>query len=266
MGKLSIDFNSYHGMYDIEFWQGDCLEVMDIMIGYKEKFDMILCDLPYGTTACKWDTIIPFDKLWERYNKLIKPNGAIVLFGREPFTGAMIMSNPKMYKHKWVWNKKQSGTPHNAKYMPLQIDEDIIVFAKGKVNYYPQMRKGKMRKRGGYKQQNATMNKGFQQGFENYSDLYYPTNIIEFANPRLNRLHPTQKPVELLKTLIEHYTKKGDLVFDSCMGVGSTAIAAFETERGCTGIELEKEYYDKAVERINPLIIKKRNAEYGYAV
>jgi len=264
VGKLSIDFNSYHGMYDIELWQGDCLEVMDILIDGNEKFDMILCDLPYGTTACKWDTIISFDKLWERYNKLIKPNGAIVLFAREPFTSAMVMSNPKMYKHKWVWNKKQSGSFQNAKYMPLQIDEDVIVFGNGKVNYYPKMRTGKMRKRGGAKEKSRVVGSGMKDGFENYSDKYFPVNIIEFANPRLNKLHPTQKPVEVLKILIEHYTKEGDMVLDNCMGVGSTALAAFETGRGCTGIELEKEYYEKAVERINPLIIEKRDKQYGY--
>ena len=115
--------------------------------------DLILADLPYGTTQCKWDVIIPFDRLWEQYNRIIKDNCPIILFGREPFTSILITSNIDAYKHKWIWNKKQSGSPQNAKYMPLQLDEDIVVFCKDgkKVNYYPIMRKGKMRKRGGKK-------------------------------------------------------------------------------------------------------------------
>lgn len=136
---------------EITLKYGDCLELMKEIPN--KSIDMILCDLPYGTTACKWDTIILFDKLWEQYKRIIKDNGAILLFGREPFTSQMVNSNLKGYKHKWIWNKKQSGSFQNAKYMPLQIDEDIIVFtANGeKVNYYPQMRRGKLRKRGGQK-------------------------------------------------------------------------------------------------------------------
>lgn len=220
---------------------GDCLELMPQM--ESETFDMILCDLPYGTTQCKWDTIIPFGKLWEQYERLIKPNGAIVLFGREPFTSALVMSNVERYKHKWVWNKKQSGSPINAKYMPLQLDEDIIVFAKGKVNYYPQMRKGKMRKRGGNKFTNRIMGK-MQEGFENYSDEYFPTNIIEFANPRLNKKHPTEKPVEIVQMLIEHYTKIGEIVLDNCAGSGTTGEACFNTGRNYIQIEKEQIYFD----------------------
>ena len=231
---------------------GDCLDVMpEIPSG---KIDLILCDLPYGTTQCKWDAIIPFDKLWTEYKRLIKPNGAIVLFGREPFTSALVMSNVEQYKHKWVWNKKQSGSPINAKYMPLQLDEDIIVFAKGKVNYYPQMRKGKMRKRGGNKVTNRIMGK-MQEGFENYSDEYFPTNIIEFANPRLNKHHPTEKPTEVLKILIEHYSKEGELILDNCMGSGSTCVTAKALNRNWIGIEKEKKFFDIASKRLNEAIL-----------
>lgn len=201
-----------------------------------KSVDMIICDLPYGTTKCKWDTIIPFDKLWKQYNRIIKSHGAMVFTAREPFTSQLINSNINNYKHKWIWNKKQSGSPQNAKYMPLQIDEDIIVFCNEKVNYYPQMRKGKMRKRGGYKKSNAIMNE-FKAGYENYSDLYYPTNIIDLANPRRNKLHPTQKPVELFEYLINTYTLENDLVLDNCMGSGTTAIACINTKRNYIGFE-----------------------------
>lgn len=230
-----------------KIYHGDCLELMPHIAD--GSIDMILCDLPYGTTQCKWDTIIPFDKLWEQYDRIIKPNGAIVLFGREPFTSAMVMSNPKHYKHKWVWNKKQSGSPVNAKYMPLQIDEDIIVFSNNKVNYYPEMRKGKMRKRGGYKEGNRIMGK-MKDGFENYSDEYYPTNIIDLANPRKNKLHPTEKPVELCELLIRHYTKDNDLVLDNCIGSGTTAIACMNTKRNFIGMEMEQKYFNVATNRI----------------
>jgi site-specific DNA-methyltransferase (adenine-specific) len=231
-----------------KIYLGDCLDIMPLIPD--KSIDMILCDLPYGTTQCKWDAIIPFNALWKEYKRIIKPNGAIVLFGREPFTSALIMSNVAQYKHKWVWNKKQSGSPINAKYMPLQLDEDIIVFAKGKVNYYPQMRKGKMRKRGGYKEGNNIMGK-MQDGFENYSDEYFPTNIIEFANPRLNKKHPTEKPVEIMQMLINHYTKTGEKVLDNCIGSGTTAIACKRTNRNFIGIEMEQKYFDIANKRLN---------------
>jgi len=225
----------------------DCFDVFPSIPD--KSVDAIIADLPYGTTACKWDSVLPFDKLWEQYNRIIKPNGAICLFGREPFTSAMVMSNPKNYKHKWVWNKKQSGSFQNAKYMPLQIDEDIIVFANGTCNYYPIMRKGKMRKRGGAKEKSRVVGSGLQDGFENYSDMYYPVNIHELANPRLNKMHPTEKPVELMKMLIETYTKENEVVFDNTMGVGSTGLASLIVNRQFIGIEKEKQYYDVAVRR-----------------
>ena len=121
-----------------EILLGDCLELMKDMPN--GSIDMILADLPYGTTECKWDCVLPFSSLWLQYNRIVKPNGAIVLFGREPFTSSLVMSNVKNYKHKWIWNKKQTGSFANAKYMPLQIDEDIVIFSNGKCNYYPIMR------------------------------------------------------------------------------------------------------------------------------
>lgn len=230
--------------------RGDCLEIMKDLPD--KSVDMVLCDLPYGTTACKWDNIIPFEPLWEQYKRIVKDNGAIVLFGREPFTSRLVMSNIKNYKHKWVWNKKQSGSFQTAKYMPLQIEEDVIVFCNGdkRVKYFPIMRKGKMRKRGAAKQKSRVVGGGLKDGYENYSDLYFPVNIIEFASIRKGRLHETQKPVELLEYLIKTYTNEGETVLDNCMGSGSTGVACLNTNRNFIGIELDEKYFNIAIERL----------------
>ena len=239
-------------------FHGDCL---DIMKNISDKsIDCILCDLPYGTTDCNWDSIIPFGILWEHYLRLIKDNGAIVLFGREPFTSKLICSNLYMYKHKWVWNKKQSGSFCNAKYMPLQIEEDIVCFSKGRVNYYPIMRKGKMRKKGGGSKKSETFTGLKNNNHFSYSDMYYPTNLLEFPNccNKKDILHPTQKPVALLQYLIKTYTKQGETVLDNCMGSGSTGVACKGLDRNFIGIEKEKKYFDIAVERIKRECIKKK--------
>ena len=240
------------GGFLYELHEGDCLEEMDKLIQEGIKVDMVLTDPPYGTTACKWDSVIPFEPMWERINKIIKQNGCIALFCREPFTSSLIQSNKKSYKHKWVWNKKQSGSFQNAKYMPLQIDEDIICFTLDgeKVLYYPQMRTGKMRKRGGAKKKSRVVSRGLKDGFENYSDQYYPTNILEFVNPRRGKLHPTQKPVELLEYLIKTYSNEGDTILDFTMGSGSTGVACKNLNREFIGIEKEEKYFNIAKERI----------------
>ena len=235
----------------IDLRQGDCLELMkDIP---DKSVDMILCDLPYGTTACKWDSIIPFDKLWEQYNRIIKDNGAIVLFGSEPFSSNLRISNLKAYKYDWVWNKKLAGNGILAKKQPLKIHENIIVFNTTK--YYPQMLKGKFRKKmtGGLdtnKVQTLHNSKTFQPEYEN--DLYYPKSIQEFsvANLRRGRLHPTQKPVELLEYLIKTYTNENEVVSDTFMGSGSTGVACMNTNRSFIGIELDKNYFEIAKKRI----------------
>lgn len=227
---------------------GDCLELMkDIPDG---SIDMILCDLPYGTTACKWDTVIPFEPLWEQYKRVIKGNGAIVLTAREPFTSLAVISNIKCYKHKWVWNKKQSGSFQNAKYMPLQIEEDVLVFGKGRVNYYPMMRKGKMRKRGGAKEKSRVVGSGLSDGYSAYSDVYFPSNIIEMVNPRIDKLHPTQKPVALFEYLVKTYTNEGETVLDNCAGSGTTAIACINTGRKYICMEKDETYYKLMCDRI----------------
>ena len=231
-----------------KIYHGDCLELMNDIPD--KSVDMILCDLPYGTTACKWDIIIPFEFLWKQYNRIIQDNGAIVLTGREPFTSLLVTSNIKNYKHKWVWNKKQSGSFQNAKYMPLQIEEDILVFSNKRVNYYPLMRTGKMRKRGGASKKSRVVGSGMLDGYENFSDKYFPVNILEMANPRIDKLHPTQKPVELFQYLIETYTKEGETVLDNCAGSGTTAIAAINSNRHWICMEKDDKYFYIASKRI----------------
>ena len=220
----------------------------DCLVGMKDipdkSVDMILCDLPYGTTACKWDTIIPFEPLWEQYERIIKDNGAIVLTASQPFTTKLIDSNIDLFRNCWVWNKKISGNPLLAKHQPLKVHEDICVFSKKRHNYYPQMRKGKMRKKGGGRSKLFDMEMSAK-----YSDEYYPISIIEFSNAKRG-VHPTQKPVALFEYLIKTYTNEGETVLDNCMGSGTTAIACLNTNRNYIGFELDEEYYKASLDRI----------------
>ena len=241
-------------MNNIELYCGDCLDVMkDIP---DKSVDMILCDLPYGTTACKWDSIISFDKLWEQYNRIIKDNCAIVLFGIQPFTTIMISSNINNFKHQWIWNKKNGSNFMQLKHHPNKIHEDIIVFGNnGKtVNYYPQMIKGKMRTKGNEKIYNEDGVYYAHTKTKTKNDLYYPKSIIEFSNAgrtgRAKKVHPTQKPVDLLEYLIKTYTKEGEVVLDNCMGSGSTGVACKHTNRKFIGIEIDEKYFEIAKKRI----------------
>ena len=227
--------------------QGDCLEVMkDIP---DKSIDMILCDLPYGTTACKWDSIIPFEPLWEQYNRIIKDNGAIVLFGSEPFSSQLRMSNLKMYKYDWIWEKEQGGNFMLCKYQPYKVHEIISVFSKKTHLYRPQMTVGKPYISGkgtsgditGNVIKTQTQNQGTR----------YPRSIIRFNTDKKKiNLHPTQKPVALLEYLIKTYTNEGELVLDNCMGSGSTGVACKNTNRDFIGIELDEKYFNIAKERI----------------
>ena len=226
---------------------GDCLEEMQNIPD--KSIDMILCDLPYGTTQCKWDSIIPFDSLWEQYNRVIVDNGAIVLFGSEPFSSMCRTSNIKQYKYDWVWDKKQAGNVLNAKRQPLKTFENIMVF--NTKTYYPIMRKGKLRKKGGLNKQPEITGK-VKLDYTTYNDEYYPTAILEFSNAnKRNKLHPTQKPVELLEYLIKTYTNEGETVLDNCMGSGSTGVACVNTGRNFIGIELDEKYFYIAKDRID---------------
>ena len=226
--------------------QGDCLELMKQV---PDKFiDLILCDLPYGTTKCKWDSVIPFDKLWTQYNRIIKDNGAIVLFGAEPFSSSLRMSNIKNYKYDWVWEKEQGTNQLNAKIQPLRKHENICVFYKKQPIYNPQMEEGTP----------YIINRNTQTELYNAqkpsntvnTGTRYPTTILKFNRELKNRFHPTQKPVALLEYLVKTYTNEGDVVLDNCMGSGSTGVACRNTNREFIGMELDEKYYKIACERL----------------
>lgn len=245
-----------------KIYSGDCLEVMDELISQRVKVDAIITDPPYGTTACKWDSVIPFDEMWKRLNQLIKPNGAIVLFGSEPFSSALRMSNIKNYKYDWVWDKKSAGNVLVAKYQPLKNHELISVFSTGKANYYPQFTYGhKDRTDEKAITQKSELNQKIKSGVFQASktnkppDAKYPKSIIECSKQssecsNSKSLHPTQKPVALIEYLIKTYTNENDLILDFTIGSGTSAIAALNTNRRYIGIEKDENYYNITLERI----------------
>lgn len=232
---------------------GDCLELMkDIP---DKSIDMILCDLPYGISACKWDIVLPFDSLWKQYKRIIKDNGAIVLFGTAPFSSLLRMSNAKMYKYDLIWEKTKASGFLNAHHAPLRAHEVISVFSSGKTTYNPQFIMGGKP----YKKLNVTdgattvYGKIDKTGIikESKDGRRYPRSVVKFSNGNYKSLHPTQKPVPLLEYLIRTYTNEGDVVLDNCMGSGSTGIACIHTGRRFIGMELDGHYYDVAKRRID---------------
>ena len=241
--------------------KGDCLELMkEIPDG---SVDMILCDLPYGTTSCKWDTIIPFEPLWEQYNRIIKDNGAIVLTASQPFTSALVMSNPKMFRYEWIWDKVQPTGALQAKKMPMKLHENVLIFYKKLPTYNRQMTERNpkdVRKNAVRNKLNQKTNLGYDHiggKIMTYADDYDPTKvnpktIIKFSKQpkRVKNLHPTQKPVALFEYLIKTYTNEGETVLDNCMGSGSTGVAAVNLNRSFIGIELDEHYFEIAKNRI----------------
>ena len=229
---------------------GDCLELMkNIPDG---SVDLVLTDPPYGTTACKWDSVIPFEPMWEQLNRIIKPNGAICLFGSEPFSFALRMSNIKGYKYDWVWDKKKAGNIFLAKYQPMKVHENVIVFGNGKTAYYPIMvERDKVKKSKNYGT-GETMGGNRQKEEKVYSYTHKnPISILEFSNAtQKGKVHPTQKPVPLLEYLIRTYTNEGETVLDFTMGSGSTGVACVNTNRNFIGIELDEGYFNIAKKRI----------------
>lgn len=222
----------------------DCLNGMNKMIEQKIKVDAIITDIPYGTTACKWDSVIPFDNMWKCLKALRKNNSPTILFGSEPFSSALRMSNIKEYKYDWKWNKLNGGNPLIAKYRPLGIFEDVMVFGKNKINYYPIMEQAKeenKRPRNKAYKKNTDLLAGIKSGEFKASEIHnenlrYPKNQIIVDSRKgelnnLNRLHPTQKPVELIEYLINTYTKENDLVLDFTCGSGTTGVACINTNR-----------------------------------
>jgi site-specific DNA-methyltransferase (adenine-specific) len=221
------------------------------------SIDMVLCDLPYGTTQCKWDTILPFDDLWEQYERIIKENGAIVLTASQPFTSNLVMSKTKLFRYSLVWEKSKSTGYLNSKKMPMRSHEDILVFYKKIPTYNPQMTQGEPYDKG--KAHRPTEVYREQKGeihVKNDTGLRYPRSVQYFktAESEGKVYHPTQKPISLMEWLIKTYTNENDLVLDNCIGVGTTAIAAINTNRRYIGIEIDKNYFNIAKERIDKLL------------
>lgn len=234
--------------------QGDCLKLMkDIP---DKSIDMVLCDLPYGQTKCEWDNPIPFKPLWEQYERIIKPNGAIVLFCNGLFTVDLINSNRKMFKYKLIWKKNVPTGMSSAKYRPMKYYEEICVFAKGKTTYNPIMKERVGVGKACYNYEhycNPNNHINLEKKKKKYDpDFVQPSDILEFkvVPNRKGKLHPTQKPVELLEWLIKTYTNLGESVLDNCMGSGSTGVVCVNTKRNFIGIELDEDFFNIAKKQI----------------
>ena len=228
---------------------GDCLEILPTL--EDNSVDLLLVDLPYGTTACKWDSIIPLGKLWEQYNRVCKENAAMVFTAAQPFTIMLAASNIKNFRYEWIWEKPQGTNPMNAKIMPLKSHENILVFYRRKPTYNPQMWQ-------------STPYQGFSSNTSKIGEVYgsaqskhrdnpegtrYPKTVLKFKQEK--GLHPTQKPVALMEYLINTYSNRYDVVLDNCMGSGSTGIACLNTDRQFIGIEKDPDYFNLATKRIN---------------
>jgi len=251
-GQMADKPNNY-------LWNGDCLELMkDIP---DKSMDAIICDLPYGTTACKWDSVIPFKPIWEQYKRIIKDNGAIVLFGSQPFTSSLVMSNTKMFKYEWIWQKSRPANFMNAKYQPMKYHENILVFSIKRHNYYPIKFKGN--KNHASKPRNGKSNiyniKNNKNGIDT-NDMKFPKSIAEFkSTDSTKNLHPTQKPLELLKYLVKTYTNENDWVLDNTCGSNTTGIACYDLNRNYIGIEKDIDIYNVAKKRVEENILLRAN-------
>ena len=245
-------------MSEVKLYNGDCLEVMEHIPD--NSLDMVLCDLPYGTTACKWDVIIPFDELWTHYRRVTKESAAIVLFGGEPFTSFLITSNIKEFRQKLTWLKTRPTNVFNAKKQFMNWTEDICVFYRSLPTFNPQMRTDGLFtvakvQHTNHNREGGTLGvTGEKEGYvhESNGGLFYPKSVLEFSNVNSveNCIHPTQKPVPLLEYLIKTYTNKGDTVLDNTMGSGSTGVACVNLDRNFIGIEQDESYFRIAEQRI----------------
>lgn len=237
-----------------DLWLGDCLDLMTQIPN--KSVDCIICDLPYGSTKCKWDVIISFDKLWAEYKRIIKPGSAIVLFGTEPFASHLRLSNLKWFKYDWVWQKSKSGSAFTAKYRPVNKHEMILVFGKNKTKYNPQLTEGKAYSRVHDTSECDVNNHeiGFnRKKVETHNDGFrYPITVQPFQQKwrRQDQLHPTQKPLALIEYLVKTYTNEGDLILDNCMGSVTTCLAAKNLNRQFIGIEREEKYFNIAKQRL----------------
>lgn len=248
----------------IDLYHADCIESMTLLSD--GSIDMIFTDLPYGTTACSWDAIIPFDKLWEQYHRIIKPNGAIILTASQPFTSALVMSNPKNFRHEWIYQKRCASNFAQAKYAPMKEHESVLVFGLNKPNYYPikEERKGTGSQRAKHPYSLASRHKSGEfvgnivgevdlKNDAGNDELRYPSSVQEFNNRASGDrgFHPTQKPVALAEYFIKTYSREGETVLDSCMGSGTTGVACVSTGRNFVGMETSDEYFEIARERIS---------------
>ena len=231
--------------------QGDCLEAMWLIP--EDSVDMILCDPPYGRSQNKWDSVIPFEPLWSHYWRVLKPNGAVVLTAAQPFTSALVMSQPENFRHDWVWLKNKASGHLNANRRPMRIHEDVLVFCRQQPTYNPQKTEG--HKPGNYAKraaQSSNYGRADPTEYGGQTSRFPKTSIFSpvVNNDSLDRLHPTQKPVALMEYLIKTYTNEGETVLDNCMGSGTTGVAARNTGRNFIGIERDPEYFRIASERI----------------
>lgn len=234
-------------MNNINLMHGDCLELLPTIPD--QSVDLVLTDPPYAVTDCAWDTIIPFEPMWEQLERVIKPKGVIVMTATQPFTTKLIASNMDMFKYSWVWQKSSATGFLNVKRMPLRKHEDILVFYNNPPTYNPQMTKGKP-----YKAKQGTAGDIYKTTCltttNNTTGDRYPLSIIDINNNKQGGFHPTQKPVKLMEYLINTYTNKGDTVLDFTMGSGSTGVAAANIDRSFIGIELNDDYFKIATDRI----------------
>lgn len=246
----------------IDLRKGDCLELMKDLPD--KSIDAIITDPPYGTTACKWDSVIPFDLMWKQINRIIKPNGAVVLFGAEPFSSALRMSNIKNFKYDWIWEKTQATGHLNAKKQPLRSHEVISVFYSNQCTYNPQKTSGHKPMNSGVRKlsvQNKTevYGKSTQElPFGGNTDRYPRTNIVFKSDKQTGYYHSTQKPVALMEYLIKTYTENNETVLDFTMGSGTTGVACVNTNRNFIGMELDDKYFEIAKARINEAITAKQ--------
>lgn len=254
-----------------KIYNEDCIEGMKKI--ENQSVDLILTDLPYGTSASSWDKKIPMDKLWEQYERIIKPNRAIVLFSQQPFTSLLITSNLKLWKYNWIWEKDNATNFLNSHYQPMKITEDICVFGTGATSfsknehliYNPQFEEGKPYiVVSGQQKENSAVSRGIEGrkkiggNLTVNEGLRYPKNLIKFNRDK-DKSHPTQKPVALLEYLIKTYSNENDIVLDSCIGSGTTAVAAIRTHRNFIGFELDTKYFNKSVKRVE----EERKLVYG---
>ncbi|EDW22302.1 site-specific DNA-methyltransferase [Bacillus pumilus] len=250
-------------------YQMDCLEGMKLIPD--ESVDLILCDLPYGTTDVKrWDKIIPIEKLWEQYKRIIKETGNVVLFGSQPFTSYLVNSNPSMFRYEWIWDKTKGANFLNSNHQPLKVHENILVFSKlpaspnkkGTATYFPQKTEGKEYKVKRSSHKGEIFNGGsLRDNFEKVNEGRHPVSIQTFLKDKDN-IHPTQKPVEMCEYLIRTYTDQSDIVLDNCMGSGTTAVASIISQRKWIGFETDPTFYQLANKRLEQVQLGDDLASY----